>query len=333
VATGQRALGEILRDNAAAAPSLPGRARRAQHAKHHGCVAATFSVRDDIPQDLRRGLFAQVASYPAVVRFSNGRQPDDRRGDAHGMAIKLLGVPGRKLLEGEETQTAQDFVLVDSEVFFNGRLDIYEAINRGLLQPGRGVFAKLRFGLWLVLRLPLLFRILRFASRRPTSPLTQSYFSTTPYALGDKAVKWVAQPASTRHARSLVTPNGLAEALRRDLSKEAFIFDFGVDVQTDPRTQPIEDPTVPWTAAPKQRRVWLARVEIASQPVDPQARLAEDIAFSPWHGLIEHEPLGLINQVRKPVYRKLAIRRHELNGVQPIDTSELPAGRLEAEAT
>jgi catalase len=111
---------EMLRVNAKAALSSPGQARRAQHAKHHGCVTATFEVRGDMAIDIREGLFAAPGQYPAYIRSSNGRHRDDRRPDAHGMAIKLLGVPGEKLPPGGTHQTAQDFVLVDSEVFFTG---------------------------------------------------------------------------------------------------------------------------------------------------------------------------------------------------------------------
>ena len=46
---------------------------------------------------------------------------------------------------------------------------------------------------------------------------------------------------------------------------------------------------------------------------------------SPWHGLRQHEPLGHINRLRKPIYRSLAIWRHELNGVVPADTAGIPA--------
>jgi hypothetical protein len=193
-----------------------------------------------------------------------------------------------------------------------------------LLEPGQSLAHRAWFALSLLWQLPLLIRILRFTSRRPTSPLTQSYYSTTPYALGPKAVKWVARPASTRDSPTLSTADGLAAALRRDLAEEPFRFDFGVDVQVDPSAQPIEDPTVRWSGIQAARRVWLATIEIPPQAVDAGAPLAEDIAFSPWHGLIAHRPLGLINQLRKPVYRQLAIRRHELNGVEPADTSELP---------
>ena len=314
---------DIAAINAAASVSTPGQARRAQHAKHHGCVSATFTIRDDVPEQLRLGLFQPGTRYAARIRLSNGGKADDRRGDAHGMAIKLSGVPGRKLLEGEETQSAQDFVLVDNETFFTGDLDAYVKVNHGVLQPGKSLADWLAFGFWALQHIPLFVRIFRFANRRPTSPLTLTYFSTLPCSIGDRPVKWIAQPVSTRPTQPLAGPDGLAEALRRDLADEPFAYDFGADVQTDPARQPVEDPTIAWSTA-GARRVWLARIEIACQVVEPHTALAENIAFSPWHGLVEHRPLGAINRARGYVYRKLSVRRHELNGVEPADTSEVP---------
>lgn len=83
-------------------------AKRGQHRKHHGCARAIFRVAPDIPAALRHGIFAHPRDFEAYVRFSNGRVIDDRRADAHGMAIKLLGVEGEKLLDGRLHECAQD---------------------------------------------------------------------------------------------------------------------------------------------------------------------------------------------------------------------------------
>jgi len=137
-------------------------------------------------------------------------------------------------------------------------------------------------------------------------------------------VKYVARPLSNTTDEPVTTANGLSEALVRSLANGTVTFDFGVDVQTDANSQPIEDPTVSWSRHPEGRREWLARIEIPKQSVDPHSALAENLAYSPWHSLTEHRPLGLINHMRKPVYRSMAIHRHELNQVFPVDTSEVP---------
>jgi len=91
---------------------------RGQHMKAHGCVRARFVIPPGLPEPLRHGVFAVPREYGAYIRFSNGKGRDDRQGDAHGMAIKLLNVPGEKLLEDEKDATTQDFVLFDNPVFF-----------------------------------------------------------------------------------------------------------------------------------------------------------------------------------------------------------------------
>ena len=49
-----------------------GRMRRGQHAKATGCVRGVFTIRDDVPEELRYGVFRQPKqSFQAVVRFSN----------------------------------------------------------------------------------------------------------------------------------------------------------------------------------------------------------------------------------------------------------------------
>jgi catalase len=78
-----------------------GSARRDAHPKAHGCVKAELQVMDTLPHHLAEGIFIPGKSYQAWIRFSNGSRDAsqaDVKGDARGMAIKVLGVPGKKLL-------------------------------------------------------------------------------------------------------------------------------------------------------------------------------------------------------------------------------------------
>lgn len=319
---------ELVRLNVESADPKPGEAKRGQHAKHHGCVKATFTIADDIPDDLRRGIFSKQQSFDALIRFSNGRKSDDREPDAHGMAIKLLNVPGSKLLEGRETETAHDFVLVDHEVFFTGDSSEYLDFNREAFKARRSKFHGILFlGKMKLFHSKLLSRAKDFAGQTPSSPLTSQYWSTTPYCLGDQVVKYLAKPLSIGSIAAdagVTSENGLSDSLVSRLANEGVAFDFGADVQTDPSLQPIEDPTVNWSEK-GARFERLARIDIPKQTVDPKSALAENLVFSPWHALEEHRPLGGINRARKPVYREMAKRRHEVNAVTPAGTSEIPS--------
>ena len=319
------AIHELVWINEQSVDRVPGQAKRGQHSKHHGCVAAIFRVRDDVPAELRNGVFASPREYPAWVRFSNGRQRDDRHADAHGMAIKLLDVVGPKLIEGHEQELAQDFVLVDHETFFTGDPSLYALVNQATL--GRhGLLVRLALWTRLILCHPfLVLRMRAFIANRPTSPLGCAYFSTTPYRLNQHRVKYVTKPRTICENLPLQSADGLADALATTLERKAMVFDFGVDVQTDADAQPIEDPTICWSELDGARREWLAELIIPRQAVNRAAPLAENLAFSPWHALKAHEPLGYINRARLPVYRAMARQRHTLNGIVPEESSEAPA--------
>ena len=97
----------------------PGSARRDAHPKAHGCVKAELHVMDTLPDHLAKGIFVPGKSYQAWIRFSNGSRDAsqaDIKGDARGMAIKVLGVPGKKLLEDEAQATTQDFIMINHSV-------------------------------------------------------------------------------------------------------------------------------------------------------------------------------------------------------------------------
>src|SRR6185369_2739256 len=85
----------------------------------HGAAHGSFLVKEDLPEELRVGVFGQKREYPVWVRFSSDVQPGfpDLRGTV-GIGIKLFGVSGRKIMAPEEDATTQDFVLQNYDVFF-----------------------------------------------------------------------------------------------------------------------------------------------------------------------------------------------------------------------
>src|SRR5208337_4274282 len=69
---------------------------RGQHPKSHGCVRAEFTVGDDVPTELRHGVFREACTYTALVRFSNGKRDADRDTDLHGMATTPADLLGQR---------------------------------------------------------------------------------------------------------------------------------------------------------------------------------------------------------------------------------------------
>jgi len=86
---------------------------RGLHAKQNVGVEATLEI-GDVPADARHGLFAKPGSYKAVVRFSNGapKKQSDRTLDVRGIAVKVFGVDGKKVIPGLEDATTQDFLAI-----------------------------------------------------------------------------------------------------------------------------------------------------------------------------------------------------------------------------
>jgi hypothetical protein len=42
----------------------------------------------------------------------------------------------------------------------------------------------------------------------------------------------------------------------------------------------------------------------------------ENLSYTPWHALPEHEPLGSINRARRAIYTAISKARHEINGAR-----------------
>ena len=291
-----------------------GRALRDAHAKGQGCVRARFTVRGGLAADLRAGVFATPRSYDAWLRFSNGSEDiqADRTGDGRGVAVKLLGVPGRKLLRGEADASTQDFLGINFPVFFVRNVADYVLFSRAKADGA--------FGHYLAAR-PHEARIIAAINGQKIHDVADlRYFSMTPFTLGNRYMKFAVTPARCPNARAVAPMPAAtgADYLRVELSRRlaagAACFTFDVQLQTDPATMPIEDPTVEWnaTAAPFAS---VADIVIEPQTFDSPAQqtFCENLSYTPWHAVPALRPVGGINRVRKVVYDEISKLRHTLN--------------------
>jgi hypothetical protein len=299
--------------------------QRSQHPKQHGAVRAEFVVRDDVPEPLRRGLFAEPGRrLPAWIRFSNAIQRDDRLGGGHGMAIKLMDVPGARNPDGTEG-TTHDLILLDFP-----RFAVRDAIEVARLQEARlGVamakarlFSRLPMALFLVGRPRTASALFQMMRRVPTNPMAATYWSTTPYRLGEgAAVKYVARPVLDGPVIEAEdsSKDQLREAMARHLAVKPARYEFFVQPQLDPVAQPIEDASVEWDEA-KSPPVPVAAIEIAQgQPFERWMDFCENLEFSPWRCHPDHLPLGGINRARRAVYLAISKLRHDRNRVPRVE--------------
>ncbi len=285
--------------------------RRDAHLKMHGLLRAEFTVERDLPPELRVGLFAQPATYRAWVRLSNSvntAQPDGVP-DIRGMAIKLMGVPGRKLLPGAEEAPTHDFIVISTDQFPIRDAAGFDALAAAFIGD---LFDKVSY---FVTHLDVTWRLVK-SFRRYANPLRIRYFSCTPYAFGSGQVKYCATPhVGGRNRASWPQPeNGLRIAAQAQLQQGDAVFDFCVQFRTDAEAMPVEDPTVVWdeTESPFRK---VATLRILPQVFDTDARntVGENLSFSPWHCLPEHMPLGAVNRGRRQIYEALSTLRHDTN--------------------
>ncbi len=293
----------------------PGSTRRDAHPKNIGCVKAEFTVEPLLSEELRIGLFKEPRTYPAYIRFSNASTTiqADRKRDIRGMAIKLLGVEGEKLLESEKYETTQDFLVISTPRFINQNVfDFYEllqAVGAGGLKVLGFFFNPLNS------HLRVLWRVVR-SLKKHGNLLEVRFWSTTPYQFGSRVVKYSAKPHQAAVTKIPKNPseNYLGEVMKQYLAGQDAYFDFMVQFQTDPRQMPIEDASVTWNEkASPFRKVATIRIPAQTFDTEEQMKIAENLSFTPWHSLPEHTPLGSINRARRVVYEIISKYRHERN--------------------
>jgi catalase len=273
-----------------------------------------------LPAAYRQGVFAQAKTFAAWIRYSNGapKAAADSKNDVRGMAIKLMGVPGEKVMADEKDAGTQDFLVCNHPTFFIRSVSDYaeflKAVNGGNPLPFFFGFRPFHF------RLHEGITLIKALLKKVASPLAIRYWSQTPYSLGSQAVKYSVKPSAGYRAPLGNIPKVDADYLRHTMAAELaakdVCLDFMVQLQSSPEAMPVEDPTILWDER-LSPFVKVATIRIPRQVFDTAERnqLAEDLSFTPWHTLPEHQPLGGINRVRRVVYESISRLRHTVNGV------------------
>jgi hypothetical protein len=189
----EQALDRIVRDMGAYMKRKypPGGFQRGGNTKTHGLVRAELSVHDDVPDELRHGVFREPRKFPAWVRFG-GPGPDSPADiDDVGflsMCIKLMDVAGPKLSRDEKH--TQDFLAVCTPTFVSGNARVNTELHAQsyrltplfyFFDPRHShVLDFLMQALW---------------NETQTSPLECPYYSCTAFLLGQgRAMKFSLRP-------------------------------------------------------------------------------------------------------------------------------------------
>ena len=321
----KEALASIIRDmgDYMRAMYKPGTFLRVGNTKTHGVVAGAVTIRDDVPVHMRHGIFAKPQTYKAWVRFS-GPGPDSPADiDDVGfgsIAIKMMGVPGEKLLADEKY--THDIICVSTptfvtpDIFENAKLQVQSNL-RGtpfmyFWRPGAThILDFLMQGLW---------------NETKTSPLESQYWSCVPYLLGEgQAMMYSVRPKVWTRSRVPNLPfrppdNYLRDNLLDTLALQKVEFDILVQVQTDPHRMPVENAGVRW---PQKLSPWVPvatlRVFQQAPAWSAQFALAHRLSYNPWHCLKENRPLGNQSRARYDMYQTLAHLRQSENRTPHIE--------------
>ena len=276
---------------------------RALHHKGHGGLEASFEVLGDLPEHARHGLFAKAGRYDALVRFSNGasRVQKDDAGDVRGIAVKVLGVDGAKVLG---TARTQDFLAILSSATPFRTADEFVAMVWAARSPALAlprILGALGFrGLGLL-------RQLLAGIGQPVATLSnRRFFSALPIQCGPFAARFALTPVSAPDAAATSGPDRLAADLAARLRAGPIEYAFELQFFVDESRTPIEDASVDWpeAVAPYVRvgRLVLAKQDAASERGRGLAARVEKLSFDPWHALVEHKPLGGMMRARKHAY-------------------------------
>ena len=317
---------------------------RDAHAKSHGILTGELVISGGLPAYLQQGIFARPAVYPVVVRLSSA--PGDIHSDTipapRGMAIKVLGVKGERLLP-EDAGGNQDFLLVNIPVLSFGTIQAYRQLvdlleknarnpaflQRALAGAARGIeSAAEAIGLTPG-------ATLRGLARDNAHLLGETYHSMAALRFGDHVAKISAAPSSA-NVRALVGKEvgPVDDGTMRNLVVEHFRtagaeYQLRAQLCTDLAAMPVEDASVLWPddLSPHQP---IATLRFPPQDAySPSRRVYGDdvLSFNPWHGIQEHRPLGSIMRVRIAAYERSSARRHMLNAqprVEPTSIEQIP---------
>ena len=296
----------------------PGGFERGGNTKTHGIVRAEFIVHDGLPPQFRHGIFAQPKTYRAWVRFSGPGPyvtPDIDDVGFMSISIKLMGVPGDKLMD--EEKFTQDLFGVSTPTFVTPDTRANANLQRWSLKNA-SIFHFVNFrnshlldfvmqGLWI---------------KTQSSPFEAPYFSCVPYLLGEgQAMQysvWPKSKAKTPIPRLPLRPpdDYLRQAMVAALDRGDVELDVRLQLQTDPHLMPIENNAVLWPER-LSPRVSVATLRIPRQKFDSPAQIAfaRRLSYNPWHCIAEHRPLGNQSRARRRMYHELSKFRHDMNGV------------------
>ncbi|MDR5817163.1 catalase family protein [Caballeronia sp. LZ033] len=327
-----RELAETMRSITEKTYADSGHAIRSVHAKSHGLLTGEMQVNAGLPPELAQGIFAQPASFPVVLRLSTnpGDVLDDNVSTPRGLAVKIIGVEGERL-PGSEGDRTQDLVMINAPAFtaatpkkFLSNLKLLAKTTDKMPGGKKALSAMLRGTEALIEKLGGESGMIKSLGGHPeTHILGETFYTAVPLLHGRYFGKLSVAPVSAELTALTDAPvdlkdrpDGLREAVSEFFMANGAEWEVRVQLATDIEKMPIEDASVQWPED-ESPYVTVARIRVAPQSTwNPQRERGIDdgMAFSPWHGVAEHRPLGGVMRARRMSYEVSSDFRGERNG-------------------
>lgn len=296
----------------------PGGVERGGNTKTQGIVRGEFIIHDNIPEQFRHGIYAKPQTFPAWVRFSGPGPyitPDIDDVGFMSISIKLMGVPGPKLMD-EEKHTI-DLFGVSTPTFVTPDVKANAQLQKESLKNAQ-IFYFLNLHRSHVMDLIMQSLFIKTQS----SPLEAPYFSCVPYLLGEgRAMQYSVWPKTNKRTPIPRLPfrppdDYLRQAMVKSLWEGDVELDFRLQLQTDSHLMPLENNAVLWPER-LSPRVSVATLRLPKQKFDSpsQMEFAKKLSYNPWHTIAEHRPLGNQSRARQRMYYELSKLRHSLNAI------------------
>lgn len=320
-----------------------GHAMRAVHAKSHGLIGATVEVLQNLPAELAQGVFATPQHYEAIIRLSTtpGDLLHDSVSTPRGMALKILDIEGARL-PGSGGSHSQDFVMVNGKEFnspsgkailknlkvlasttdrMEGTKEVISTVMKTLEKAFESVGGESA-------------TLKSMGGNPETHILGTSFFTQLPLRYGDHIAKIGVAPASD-NLKALVNatvdtskdPDIIRHETEKFFQSETAIWDLRVQLCRCIDAMPVESVEA-WDEE-KSPFVTVARITASPQTAwnEQRSKTVDDgMHFSPWNGIVEHQPLGSIMRLRKLAYHRSAAFRSQRNRTSVTEPITCPFG-------
>lgn len=166
-----------------------------------------------------------------------------------------------------------------------------------------------------------------------SNPLGERFGTQAAHRFGDYIAKLDLVPGSEnfkaltgREFDLAGRDNAVRDEIASVLAEGGGAWTLRAQLRRDNAANPVDDASIEW---PEDSNPYLPVATLVVKPQEgwsaSRSRLVDDeMSFSPWHGIVAHQPLGVIGRVRRHVYPMLSAYRSSLNGCPMHELAEPP---------